>query len=261
MRCAHCHGETDPSLILCQHCHADRQAPLIWPDAKLYAVRGIGVAACLGVAVSVLVTVLSALSSLLVRDRVRAAVDAGDATLLAGAERIELIALSVDVAVLIAAGVFVIIWLWRARRNLDAFPGAEADHGPGWAIGGWFVPFANFFIPYRMVYQVSTQSVHRNWVKAVAGAWWAGWLGSYCLGRVFGALEPSANATADELLQYFDRAATGELVGAAVTAVSGACLIILISTTSRAQTSRIERGRAAHVPAVTPGAAGGTISM
>ncbi|WP_191840801.1 hypothetical protein [Catellatospora chokoriensis] len=59
------------------------------------------------------------------------------------------------------------------------------------------------------------QSVHRGRVKAVAGVWWGGWLGSYCIGRVVNALEPAVGGTAEELLSYFDRAVTGELVGRA----------------------------------------------
>lgn len=40
-----------------------------------------------------------------------------------------------------------------------------------------------------------------------------------------------------------------------------ASLIILILKVSRAQTLRIERGRGARVPAIAPGAPGGTISV
>lgn len=43
--------------------------------------------------------------------------------------------------------VLIIIWLWRAAKNNEALGRANPRLGPGWAIGGWFIPFANFVIP------------------------------------------------------------------------------------------------------------------
>jgi len=41
---------------------------------------------------------------------------------------------------LLASAVLLTTWLYRARKNLEAFPGAEVTMGAGWAVGGWFVP-------------------------------------------------------------------------------------------------------------------------
>ena len=48
---------------------------------------------------------------------------------------------------LVTAVVF-LVWLHRARRNAVA---VRHQFGPGWAIGGWFVPLANVYIPLRVV--------------------------------------------------------------------------------------------------------------
>jgi hypothetical protein len=43
--------------------------------------------------------------------------------------------------------VLFVIWLWRAAKNNEALGRVGARLGPGWAIGGWFIPFANLVIP------------------------------------------------------------------------------------------------------------------
>lgn len=50
--------------------------------------------------------------------------------------------------VTIAALVLHIIWAWRSAHNARALGRTGARLGPGWAIGAWFVPFANFILVY-----------------------------------------------------------------------------------------------------------------
>lgn len=261
MRCPYCSAQTDPTLIHCEHCGLDRQAPLLWPDTKVYAVRGIGLAAVVAVAVSSLVTLLSAATGIFISDEVRKAVAASDAGLLATAQQVELIALIVDLAFTAVAAVLVIIWLWRARKNLDAFPEASAEYKPGWAIGGWFVPIGNFFIPLWVMRDVAEGSLRRGWVKATAHVWWTAWLGSYCVGRVAGAFDPDPDADATELVAYFDNMMELGFVQAFLTAVAGYCLGVLIFAVTRAQHGRIQQGLAARVPVVMPAPPGGTIGL
>ncbi|TXS56560.1 DUF4328 domain-containing protein [Streptomyces sp. t39] len=40
-----------------------------------------------------------------------------------------------------------IIWFHRVRSNAGLFAGDRFTRGTGWAIGGWFVPFAGLWIP------------------------------------------------------------------------------------------------------------------
>jgi hypothetical protein len=44
-----------------------------------------------------------------------------------------------------------IVWCWRAAKNQQALGRAPERLGAGWAIGGWFIPFANFVIPVLVV--------------------------------------------------------------------------------------------------------------
>ena len=82
--------------------------------------------------------------------------------------------------------VMLIVWAWRATKNLQGW-GVELERGPGWAIGGWFVPIGNLFIPYQVVREtwmlapspVSSLPQQRNapWFAA-----WIMWLISGALG-------------------------------------------------------------------------------
>ena len=48
------------------------------------------------------------------------------------------------------AFILLIIWAWRATKNLESW-GASLKWGPGWAIGGWFIPIGFLWIPYQVV--------------------------------------------------------------------------------------------------------------
>ncbi len=50
----------------------------------------------------------------------------------------------------VAGRILLVIWAWRATKNLVAW-NLRHRWSPGWAIGGWFVPVANLWIPYQVV--------------------------------------------------------------------------------------------------------------
>jgi hypothetical protein len=51
--------------------------------------------------------------------------------------------------VLVSLTIFVllIIWMWRVAKNAEVLGRRQPRFGPGWTIGGWFIPVANFVIP------------------------------------------------------------------------------------------------------------------
>jgi len=59
-------------------------------------------------------------------------------------------AISFDLLFTVAGSVLLVIWAWRATKNLDVW-NLRHRWSPGWAIGGWFVPVASFWIPYQVV--------------------------------------------------------------------------------------------------------------
>ena len=58
---------------------------------------------------------------------------------------------------LVAIGVVLIIWQFRHAKNAEVL-GATGGLGPGWAIGGWFVPLANLVLPVLQMFQSSKAS-------------------------------------------------------------------------------------------------------
>ena len=54
----------------------------------------------------------------------------------------------------LAAFVLLVIWSWRASKNIQTWEkqsGRDVRRGAGWAIGGWFIPFGNLCIPYQTI--------------------------------------------------------------------------------------------------------------
>ncbi|APU44908.1 hypothetical protein BSL84_33365 [Streptomyces sp. TN58] len=87
------------------------------------------------------------------------------------------------VTVLVCAVVF-IMWFHRVRLRAGMLAPTAFRRGPGWAIGGWFIPVAFLWVPYRIA--------NEAWTVGLRGAagpfwplnlWWAAFAGSIVLGR------------------------------------------------------------------------------
>lgn len=57
----------------------------------------------------------------------------------------------------VPVGIVFIIWQYRHSKNAEALRGTRGL-GPGWAIGGWFIPVANFVLPFIELYQSAKAS-------------------------------------------------------------------------------------------------------
>lgn len=62
------------------------------------------------------------------------------------------------VPLFIAAVVFFLIWEHRAFKNLAALEARNLEFSPGWAVGWWFVPFANLVKPYQAMKELWNES-------------------------------------------------------------------------------------------------------
>jgi hypothetical protein len=74
------------------------------------------------------------------------------------------------------AGTIVIVWLARARANADALYPGPHRMAAGWAIGGWFVPIGNLFLPMVVVTDVVKASNPVGQSFPQVWLWWAGWI-------------------------------------------------------------------------------------
>ncbi|WP_374105591.1 DUF4328 domain-containing protein [Streptomyces sp. McG3] len=98
---------------------------------------------------------------------------------------------TVQTAAFLATGVLFIIWFHRTRRNAEVFESGVQRMGPGWAVGGWFVPVANLWFPYRVASGIWEASVTlhpdggwRTVPRTVLNLWWGGWIVSLLVSRI-----------------------------------------------------------------------------
>ena len=86
----------------------------------------------------------------------------------------------VFVLALVALAPCFIVWCWRAAKNQQALGRAPERLGSGWAVGGWFIPLANFVIPVLVVQDlwrgsdVAIASGDPRW-RIAERSWLVGW--------------------------------------------------------------------------------------
>ncbi|MFJ8868124.1 DUF4328 domain-containing protein [Streptomyces sp. NPDC102473] len=90
---------------------------------------------------------------------------------------------SLQLLAMLATAVVFIIWFHRVRINAEVFDASLQPMRPGWAIGGWFVPVANLWLPRRVAAGVWTASAQTNtdggWrtvSMAPLDLWWTLWV-------------------------------------------------------------------------------------
>lgn len=93
-------------------------------------------------------------------------------------------------ALMTALAVLVIVFMWRASKNLQAWGRTGARLGPGWSIGSWFIPLANLVMPVLIVQDLwrgSDPAAGRDGWRgripgsALVGVWWAAWVVTWLL--------------------------------------------------------------------------------
>lgn len=74
------------------------------------------------------------------------------------------------------------MWLHRSYRNLPALGARNIGYSPGWAVGSFFVPIINLFVPYRATKELWEKSLQgpsyltSNSSSAIFPLWWLFWL-------------------------------------------------------------------------------------
>jgi hypothetical protein len=83
----------------------------------------------------------------------------------------------------LAIFVVLIVFLWRASKNTELWRREKARYGPGWAIGSWFIPFANLVLPAMVVQSIWKRSptidpygYRHDEPAALVGWWWITWI-------------------------------------------------------------------------------------
>lgn len=140
--------------------------------------------------------------------------------------------------------VFFLMWFHRAYRNLPALGADGLEHTPGWAVGGFFVPFLNLVRPFqimREVWKASSPEVALtdgvSWQYAASSpllaVWWGAWLVSNVLGQLVFRFSSDAKRAEDFItLSYLD------IASSFVTIIAAALVILIIRTIDARQTEK-----------------------
>lgn len=100
--------------------------------------------------------------------------------------------------VYLATAVVFIIWFHRVRKNADVWALDIHRRTPGWAIGAWFIPIANLWIPRQIAVDVWRASRPDPYAAdgtremALLNSWWAVWLAGEVTDRVAGRMYKGA---------------------------------------------------------------------
>ena len=72
------------------------------------------------------------------------------------------------------------MWQHRAQENAVVLAGGGLRFTPGWAVGWWFIPFANLVKPFQTVRELWKASHGARWREIptwpLLGSWWGVWL-------------------------------------------------------------------------------------
>ena len=72
------------------------------------------------------------------------------------------------------------MWQHRAQENAVVLAGGGLRFTPGWAVGWWFIPFANLVKPFQTVRELWKASHGARWREIptwpLLGWWWGVWL-------------------------------------------------------------------------------------
>lgn len=179
---------------------------------------------------------------------------AGTATLadLGDADDAVVALLTVNFLATVATGVLFMIWQYRLAQNAELLRRAPLSLGPGWAIGGWFIPFANFVLPYLQIRQSVRgtdpnlppgQSFRAGRVPGIVTAWTVLFIAStamMAIGVGMRSQPQGARYSVDPVRQYGEAFAGGDRVAGLSMVVSVAAAVVGILMV-RAMTARQDR--------------------
>ncbi|MEV6326581.1 DUF4328 domain-containing protein [Streptomyces sp. NPDC051909] len=100
------------------------------------------------------------------------------------------VAFSMAFTLFVATGIVFIVWFHRLRKNAEVWAGDQQERGVGWAIGGWFIPIGNLWIPRNIAADIWRASRMAPYAAdgpgelALLNGWWAAWVVSMLADRV-----------------------------------------------------------------------------
>ncbi|HRJ88637.1 MAG: DUF4328 domain-containing protein [Blastocatellia bacterium] len=158
----------------------------------------------------------------------------------------------------VATVVLFLVWMYRAHKNLEFLRPTDLRFTPGWAVGWWFIPFANLVKPFQAMREIWCESdpevadepaflsASLHSAPAFMGFWWAFWITSNIASNVTGNLFDPENMDRVQLTGMMFLA-TGIL-----SMVAAALAIMVVRDTTNRQEQRFAKIGASTVSAPPP---------
>lgn len=110
----------------------------------------------------------------------------------------------------VLSAILIGVWIYRSHKNAQALHIQGMTHSPAWAVGGFFVPIANLFVPYRAMKSLVSGSLNALGKENInlVGYWWAAWILGNGISRVSDSWSKSIeralpeNPTPEQFLTY-----------------------------------------------------------
>jgi hypothetical protein len=106
----------------------------------------------------------------------------------------------IQILAVLATGIVWVCWQHRAQANLRPLGVPDPTFSPGWVVGWWFIPIANFVMPYRTMAELWKGSGPHHgiaWrtesITPLIPVWWGAWVVSQILDRVAAAMIPTGD--------------------------------------------------------------------
>ncbi len=83
-----------------------------------------------------------------------------------------------SVGIFLATVVVFCLWTYRAAANAKLLSSLPMRISPGWAVGWYFVPFANFWMPFRGMREIWMRSAWppKKYAPVALNLWWILWI-------------------------------------------------------------------------------------
>jgi len=148
-----------------------------------------------------------------------------------------------EVPLRLGAIVTFLIWLHRAYSNLSPLRARNLEFSPGWAVGWWFIPFANLVKPFQVVREVYNESDPDvdpysgfshvpGGTPTLIGVWW----GTFILSGIAGRISDTVYGKGDfPSSDYFP---VVFMIASILAAIAATCAVYLIWTITKRQDAR-----------------------
>lgn len=145
----------------------------------------------------------------------------------------------------VITAIFFLIWVYRTYNNLSALKARDLSFTPGWAVGWWFIPFANLVKPFQIVREIINESDpdldnETGFLRAASetpievGFWWGTYLVGGFMYRISDAFYGKGDQPASEYYAVFF------LAGSILYMAAAGLAIYLVREITRRQRERFQ---------------------